>query len=310
MNYGRTKIATIVGTAAVILIAIVGGCARHTAATTLRPSDLNAPVVVNPELSPKSAAAKLAMPGALGRPSASATHAAETPLITADPDDPAWRDAAVVSDFSLPLRTKPIPGPALPTQVRLLWDADHLYLRFTCVGPAPYSPFGNQRDAKQYQGDAVECFLDPVGDGKQYFEIQLSAANGVLDQNTLITADAKCDADGRLTRSVLDTNYWPDPGYDMKGLRTACRVTGAGATKTWTADLAIPAAAALHRTGRKTFEPMSLRMNFMRYHWTGPVEDGARKLIPLNWSPVVFGCPHQSPAAMGTVNLINDSIQK
>jgi hypothetical protein len=98
------------------------------------------------------------------------------------------------------------------------------------------------------------------------------------------------------------TEYWPNVGYDMKGLRTATSVSGEGDSRTWITDVAIPTIA-LRRTGKQKFEPMTLRMNFMRYHWSGPVEVEKRKLTPLNWSPVRFGCPHQSAAAMGFVEL-------
>jgi hypothetical protein len=235
-----------------------------------------------------------------------ATQPTTAPAVTAAADDPAWAGAPQIDQLTLPFGSKQA-DQILPTQIAVRWDAEWLYIRFTSTGAMPYSPFGDQRDATHYQGDAVEVFLDPVGDGRQYFELQLSPANGVFDQNTLITTEPKSDSKGRLVGSVLATDYWPNVGYDMKGLRTASRVTGEGAAAVWIADFAIPAEAALRRLGKKQFaEGMALRINFLRYHWTGPKEDTKRKLIPMNWSPVVFGCPHQSPAAMGLVTLVKE----
>jgi hypothetical protein len=227
-----------------------------------------------------------------------------TPKVSADENDPAWVNAAVISEFGLALRSPPSDRP-LPTQVRLLWDHDWLYIRFISTGPEPYSPYGKEHDARHYRGDAVEVFLDPVGDGKQYFEFQQSPVGGLLDQNTLLTTDARSDADGRLTPAVLQKDYWPNLGFDMPGVRNGVGIVRKDDQYTWVADFAFPAAGILKRTGKKNYEPMTLRLNLIRYHYTGPLEDANRKLIAMNWSPVVFGCPHQSPVAMGTIELVN-----
>jgi len=197
----------------------------------------------------------------------------------------------------------------LPTEVRLLWDADYLYIRFTSICETePYSPFGTTRDAKHYQGDAVEVFLDPVGDGRQYFELQQSPAGGILDQNTLLTAEARYDATGRLVPDLLKRDYWPNLGYEMAGLRNASRVERQGNQYVWIADFALPAKAVLHRMGRDAFAPMSLRLDVLRYHNTGPIEEKTRRLIAMNWKPVTFGCPHQSPGAFGKIELVNETV--
>jgi hypothetical protein len=223
--------------------------------------------------------------------------------MTGSAADPAWKRAAVISGLSLALNSPPDDQP-LATEIRLLWDRDWLYVRFINTGPEPYSPFGVKRDALHYKGDAVEVFLDPVGDGKQYFEFQQSSAGGILDQNTLLTADAESDANGRLTQAVLQRDYWPNLGFDMPGVRNAVGLSRNGDQHTWIADFAFPAEGILKRTGKKNYEPMTLRINLVRYHWTGPLEDASRKLVAMNWAPVVFGCPHQSPAAMGTIELV------
>lgn len=234
-------------------------------------------------------------------PRLTASYAYSTPALTANPNDAAWNFPPQITALTLPFAAA-TPDEPLPTSVALAWDENCLYVRFVCRGPTPYSPFGNERDALHYQGDVVEVFLDPVGDGQQYFEIQLSAANGILDQNTTLTAAARTDREGRLLPHIIERDYWPNRGYELKGLRTATDVRRAGDDYQWTADLAIPAEA-LKRTGQTRFAPMTLRMSLLRYHWTGPREDAGRRLIAMNWSPTHWGCPHQSPAAMGFVRL-------
>ena len=305
MIRARIQTGPIAGGVVGVLIALAGGCASSSTAPTSRPIELSGSPTVAIAPSGKLDAA-LSSP--VTRPRVSASQPAVTPLLTAAAEDPAWQFAPQIDGLVPPLNGNvtsydahdPMP---LPTQVRLLWDAHNLYVRITCVGPKPYSPFGNKRDAKQYQGDAVEVFLDPMGDQRQYFEIQVSAANGVLDQNTLVTTEPKNDPDGALTHEILMSNYWPNLGYDIAGLRTATSVAGDGDQTTWITDIAIPADAVMHRLNTKTLEPRTVRMNFVRYHWLAPVEDKSRTLHPLNWSPTRWGCPHQSPAAMGYVDL-------
>lgn len=243
---------------------------------------------------------------ASGTPSARVLFATVTPRVDADPQDPAWSQPATIDAFTLAKHSN-ASDKVLPTQVRLLWDKDWLYIRFTSTGPEPYAPFGDTRDALHYQGDVVEVFLDPVGDGRQYFEIQQSPAGGVLDLNTTLTAEARSDKDGRLVAEVLSRDYWPNRSYDMPKLRVASRSVRHADVHVWTADFALPAPEVLKRLGKKRFEPMSLRANLIRYHALDKVGTPGWRLIAMNWSPVKFGCPHQSPAAMGTLELIAPS---
>jgi hypothetical protein len=229
------------------------------------------------------------------------------PEVTAAADDPAWADGVQIDHLTLPADSQLADDEPLPTQIALRWDADWLYIRFTSTGAVPYSPFGDRRDAPHYLGDVVEVFLDPTGDGRQFFELQLSPANGLFDQNILLTTDAVSDAEGLLVNRILSRDYWPNTGYNMKDLRTASLVSGEGPTSIWIADFAIPAKAALRRIGKTQFEKgLSLRVNLLRYRWTAPRQDTSRRLLAMNWSPVVFGCPHISPAAMGMLTLVNE----
>ncbi len=43
----------------------------------------------------------------------------------------------------------------------------------------------------------------------------------------------------------------------------------------------------------------------MRYEYPKPADENAkRKLIAMNWAPVMYGQPHISPGAMGYVTLV------
>lgn len=234
------------------------------------------------------------------RPDTIVLRATTRPAVTADAADNAWAAAGVIDTLTPSLGTKP-GTQSLPTTIKLLWDADYLYVRFICQDEEIYIPFnGNERDKDYYKGDAAEVFLDAVGDQKQYYEIQVTPANQVLDQSLTITADkVTSNANGRLTDDILQRNWWKGISYDIEGLRTAASI--AGDQKSWIVDIAIPAKVALRRLGKDQFTPMEFRVHLMRYDWQ--VVDGRRVLHPLNWKPVEFGRPHQSPAAMGVLRL-------
>jgi len=51
---------------------------------------------------------------------------------------------------------------------------------------------------------------------------------------------------------------------------------------------------------------MTLRAHLLRYRWTKPFStavDPERRLIAMSWAPVLHGCPHISPGAMGVLKL-------
>jgi hypothetical protein len=60
----------------------------------------------------------------------------------------------------------------------------------------------------------------------------------------------------------------------------------------------------LRRLGLRKFGPMILRFNFIRYEYVRSPEGASRQFLPMAWNPVQAGCPHISPEAMGTVELL------
>ncbi len=91
-------------------------------------------------------------------------------------DEPIWGRTPAVSVF---LRPEGIPA-QLPTEAKLLWDANYLYVAFRCTDPDVWA-YHTRRDAPIYEAEAVEVFLDPDGDQKNYYEFEVNALNGVWD---------------------------------------------------------------------------------------------------------------------------------
>lgn len=230
-------------------------------------------------------------------------HAAQPPRMDATPDDPAWQRAAEIPALTPSIVLGEPAAMPLPTRVLALWDQDFLYVRFVCEDKDVYTPF-QERDAPHFQGDVAEIFLDPVGDGRHYFEIQLSPRGGIFDQYLTLTAEPRSDQYGKLIPEVTERDFWSNPGWNCAGLRTVTKVLQRdGHDTSWIAEFALPAAALLKRLGKKQFEPQTLRANFLRYDWQPRPGMKDRELVALNWSTVVRGCPHISPARMGFVKL-------
>ena len=148
-------------------------------------------------------------------------------------------------------------------------------------------------------------FIDPVGDCRQFIELQINPLGGVMDGRHSITTQPVSGPDGVLTADVLKKYASFDLAWDMQGLHTAATMTDASHGEPgWVADLAIPAGRLLEPAGLPKFHPMTLHINFIRYDQPNPQDQPpTKKPVFMNWSPVVWGRPHRSPAAMGTLVL-------
>ncbi|MEM6331900.1 MAG: carbohydrate-binding family 9-like protein [Planctomycetota bacterium] len=249
-------------------------------------------------------------------PSLNIPRAACDPELGGEIDHPSWEGNARIIGLSpaMPVRvaecgeTSPLNTPrlALDTQVLLVWRPNTLFIRFVCDDGDVFSPYGHERDALHYKGDVVEVFLDAVGDGRQWFEIQLSPAGGVLDLNTVLSAPPRSNECGLLT-AESNRNYWSDRSYDLSGLRTATRLTEHG----WIADFALPAAAILRRDAAGTFAPgRTMRLNLIRYDRSPTPKGNSDANVGMGcWSPVVFGRPHRSPTRMGEIVLVDKQLR-
>ncbi|HEY8964892.1 MAG TPA: carbohydrate-binding family 9-like protein, partial [Candidatus Methylacidiphilales bacterium] len=182
------------------------------------------------------------------RPRLAVPHAAMPPRMTADPSDPAWDSAARITAFAPCLQEgKPnLPPPGTETEVRTAWDEGALYVRFICRGAPPYTP-EKGRNAPLYKGDAVEIFLDPVGDAREWIELQGNANGDLFQQLFLCTGETAPTPYLRLREDVIRREVWAFPGWDIPGLRTAASrreipgVAGAPARVEWIVDFLLPA---------------------------------------------------------------------
>jgi hypothetical protein len=181
-------------------------------------------------------------------------------------DEPCWQNTPVAEQFYRP------PGqklPHSPTSVRLLWDAQHLYIGLEAhselLNPVlqrldDFAARVTQRDGPVFRDDCLEVFLATGGPAEGYVQLAVNALGTQYDGRMM---DAKWNGEWQVACARQD-------GY-------------------WTAELAIP-----WRTLELEPRPGGvLRANFFR--------SDAQHNEASGWSPVLA---HHSPDAFGDLYLL------
>lgn len=148
--------------------------------------------------------------------------------------------------------------PLEPTRVSACWDREFLHIRFVCQDAYMISIY-KDRDDPLYDQDVVEIFIDELGTGMEYMEIEVSPNNVIFD------AIIRNDGNGNIVGA--------DRAWDIDGLETEVAVTAAN-TRIY--DVRIPMSAF-----RKPIEAGDCwRANFYRID---EQPDGSREYQA--WSP-------------------------
>ena len=180
------------------------------------------------------------------------------------------------------------PKPYLQTRMKMLWDEEYLYIAAELEEPHIWGYLSNHDDII-YRDNDFEIFIDPTGDGLNYFEIEINALGSILDlfmskpYNKGGKADLQWNAEGLKKAVKIHGNLNDTIGEDIK----------------WTVEMAIPWTAYNSRAA-KINQPKpgdTWRMNFSRVQWETEFIDGNYKKlvntetglpIPENnwvWSP-------------------------
>ena len=136
-------------------------------------------------------------PGAVSRrppPVASILKTDTPPVIDGVLDEPVWSGAPVIESFR---QVNPVEGadPSQRTEVRLLYDADFLYVGVHCFDDDPDGIIARemQRDAFQRTGDNFSFIIDTFNDKRNgyFFETNPLGArlDGLIDQGRNIRFD-------------------------------------------------------------------------------------------------------------------------
>ena len=151
-------------------------------------------------------------------PVVQATRTPTPPNIDGRLDDPVWHQAPTITDF---FQREPVEGapPTEQTQVRILFDDDHLYFALRCFDSEADRLVANQmrRDAELDENDNIQIILDPYNDrrGGFYFSTNPLGAR----QDMLLTDE------GRTRNQAWDSVWQSRTHIDSLG---------------WSAEVAIP----------------------------------------------------------------------
>ncbi len=157
--------------------------------------------------------------------------------------------------------------PPLETKVKMLWDEAYYYFYAELEEPHIWGTL-TERDAVMFYDDDFEIFIDPDGDGHNYYEFELNALNTLWELILL----RPYRADDR--PKVL--NNWNIPN-----IKTAIAINGSlndpsDKDRSWSVEWAIPWDALEELSGMSIppQEGDQWRVNFSRVDWDMNIEDG------------------------------------
>ena len=175
-----------------------------------------------------------------------------------------WQKAAQTESF-VDISGFDFPKPIYDTKARLLWDDEYLYISAVLEEPNIVANL-TQRDTIIYHDNDFEVFLDPTGDGQNYFEIENNARGVIFDL-------------------MLDRAYRSGGNFhiqwDCPGLKLAVQHDGTlnkqkDTDRSWTVEMAIPHKAVTRNFANPLKAGNIWRLNFSRVQWLkkgGPEEN-------------------------------------
>ncbi len=197
------------------------------------------------------------------------------------PTEPGWRTADWTEPF-MDIQGPGHPRPRFATRARLTYDANYLYVAADMEEPHLCATL-TEHDAIIWHDNDFEIFLDPDGDGRNYYEIEVNAHNTVFD--------------------LLLVRPYRDGGpaqhdWHAAGLRSAVHLEGTlndprDADHGWSVELAIPwTTLAEHTSAPCPPRPGDTwRLNMSRVQWTYDINDNGYHKRPGRrednwvWSP-------------------------
>ncbi len=196
-----------------------------------------------------------------------------------------WVSAPWTNDF-VDIEGDLKPRPTHRTRAKMLWDDEYFYFAAVLEEPHLWATL-TQRDTIIFMDDDFEIFIDPDGDGHNYYEFEMNANNTVWDLLMLWPYHL-----GRGPNNVFN---WNNPG-----LKTAVHIEGtlnnpSDEDSYWSLEVAFPWSA-LRELANKRAIPKAgdqWRVNFSRVDWHMNIVNGQyvkqkdantkKELPPENW---------------------------
>ena len=163
--------------------------------------------------------------------------------------------------------------------MKMLWDDDALYIAAVLEEPHVCG-FLENRDDIVYRDNDFEVFVDPDGDTKDYYEIEVNARNTVMD----LLMDKPYNKGGTF-----------DLAWNLQGIETAVHVDGtlndpSDLDRQWTVEMKLPWAALAEYTSMRCppAPGNTWRISFSRVQWRYDIVKGAYVKVPElkedNWT--------------------------
>ena len=194
-----------------------------------------------------------------------APHSPAAPVIDGWLNDAAWR-AAPWSDLFVDIEGNAKPKPRFDTRVKMLWDDSYFYVGAELREPHVWATL-TAHDSVIFHDPDFEVFIDPNGDGLEYYEFEINARGAYWD--LFLARPYKQGGKAQ--------NAWEIPGLKsaiwVEGTLNDPRDTDHG----WFVELAFPWAV-LRDFARRPAPPRDgdqWRVNFSRVEWPIDIVDNA-----------------------------------
>jgi len=210
---------------------------------------------------------------------------AEPIRIDGELDEPAWQKAPVLGFFFPVSYEKPLS----PTEGRLLWDDQYLYVAFSAADKDIGGEL-TKRDSPTCLEDVLEVFLQPDPQKGSYCNFEINALETIYD--------AYCP-DPAQKRNFAREKLW-----NCRDLTVKAKIEGTlnkkeDIDKRWQMEIAIPFSAIPSLEGRPPSPGDQWRFHLARYDYSVYLPDGKEltstaRLSRLNfhlysdWSPLQF----------------------
>jgi len=187
-----------------------------------------------------------------------------------------WKQAVLISNFE-DIEGAAKPKPTFSTEVKMMWDSQYLYIGAVLEEPHLWGTL-KKHDDIIYRDHDFEVFIDPMGDGEQYFEIEINVLGTIMD----LFMNKPYKKGGTF-----------DMGWNTAGIQSKIIANGTINDNTdidsgWTLEMAIPftAISKAQRAATPSFNK-PWRINFSRVQWTlEPDGISYRKKLNQNNKPI------------------------
>ena len=180
-----------------------------------------------------------------------------------------WKDAPFTESF-VDISGEGFAEPKYDTKAKMLWDDNYLYVG-ALLEEDDIKAKLTKRDTIIYYDNDFEVFIDPDGDGHNYFEIETNARGVVFD----LMLDKPYRSGGNFMVQ------WDCPGLKLAIHRDGTLNKGKDKDKYWSVEMAIPREALTMNFNNTLKAGNCWRINFSRVQWLkekGPEENWV-------WSP-------------------------